>query len=130
MKKKNLFLNSGNKGMWFTVDAIFALLLVLVVIILSYNHLNYSNMPNAAITLDVNDQFIVMDKLNELDSLDIVAIKAELKDKYEYKIEINCESSGLINDSSAIPETKFIFSNEIPFYANENCRLRYWSWLK
>jgi len=144
MPKQQWNLRFGNKGIVFTMDAMAALIIVIVLLIVSYFYMlkSIDETPNLNVARVGDDVIAILDYNKVFSTLNIGVIKNAtytiLPNKYDMLIRISTSNQSpneIISIGGEIPNDRFVGggkrfvvipnTNDVTFVT-----VRYWIWLK
>ena len=129
-------LHCGNKGQVFSLDAIIAIFLVMIVLISSFFMVNKENEENYELLQQfnlANDVFTVLDVNGKLDSLNKNSIKTSIETilpkNFDYAFRLECENK-IIESNRSVSSTlvkgeRIVVTNNLDL-----CIMRYGVWPK
>ncbi len=139
--EKKLCLNSNcgkNRGIIFSLDAVIAIFIVLVIVATSHYYFTWKPItPTELQMIKVGyDVVSILDNKGIFDSLDRSYIENELRkvlpNNYEMRLFINTTTKNIIIETSkTTPKNKLIVCGERTFVTNNDFgKIKFWMWLK
>ena len=141
MKRQSWNLHYGNKAIIFTLDAIIALSIVLVILIVSNVYIARSNneINNLQVLRDGYDVISMLHYYNKIQGLSADEINNELstllQGKYDMIIQVRANNQNISIGGEKIPNDRFIGSGKIysvrtGLNNSTFITTRFWIWLK
>lgn len=132
---------SGNKGVIFTLDMAFAVIIAVIILSFSTYYIIKSDegiLNKGQINRVGSDITALLDHLGILDSTNQDIIRLGIQNNkisfYHYRLKIECDSGPNLESGENLPSNGFIGSGQRVFVRNrittiDNCIAKYWVWV-